>query len=264
MLVSRCLAVGALLACVPAFAGAELVLAPGKSVTFLDAANPAIRIVLTAPDDAALDLGALLDTSSPLSIVTGLQARKAVRLVENADGSVSIAAARVQPPEATVLDGGVLVFDAGRVTLHPESVLLARPGPADAPALPNTVGEPPLPALITSPVRPGAAALAAPLGGPASGTVRAGAAALALPGSILNTSNTISFGSSFNGSSGSITSSGAAGLNSLGGSAGAGLINGSLTSSGTVQITSPGGTTLQSGTLTTTGTVSTGGAVTAR
>ncbi len=219
---------------------------------------------MTAPENAVLDLGPLLDASSPLSIVTGLQAKKAARLIANADGSISIAAVPSPQSEANVLDGGVLVFDSDRVTLHPESVLLARSPTPDSPGLSNTDGEPPLPALVTSPLRPGAAAPAVPAAGPVAGTVTSGAAALALPGSILNTSNTISFGSAFNGSGGSITSSGAAGLNSLTGSSAAGLINGSLTSNGAVQITSPGGTTLQGGTLTTTGTVSTGGAFTTR
>lgn len=250
MLVSRCLVIGALLACAPAAAGNELLLAPGKSVTFLDAANPAVRIVLTAPEDAALDLGTLLDTSSPLSIVTGLQARKPARLVANADGSVSIAAAPSLQQEAKVLDGGVLVFDAGRLTLHPESVLLARSRTSDARGLPGTAGEPPLPAFVTSAVRPGAAALAVPATGQVAGTVTAGTAALALPGGILNTSNTITFGSSFSVTgSGTLTSSGS--------------IDGSPTSSGAVQI--QGGTISVGGSpLTTTGTVSTGGAVTLR
>lgn len=257
-------AIGAcLLACATALqAGDGLVLAPGKTITLLDAANSAVRIVLTAPDDAVLDVGALLDASSPLSIVTGLQAGKAARLVENADGSVSIAAVPSLPSEAKVLDGGVLVFDAGVVTLHPESVLLAQPRSADAPALPNAVGEPPLPALIASPARPGAAALGIPAATPVAGPVAAGAAALALPGGILNTGNAITSGSSFSIGSGALTSSGSVNLNAIPG-AGSALINGTLTSNGAVQI--QGGTISVGGSaLTTTGTVSTGGVVTAR
>ena len=39
----------------------ELWLAPGKSVTLFDAADPAVRLLITAPANAPLDLAPLLD-----------------------------------------------------------------------------------------------------------------------------------------------------------------------------------------------------------
>src|SRR6266851_2488870 len=77
--------------CLPATA-AELLLPPGASVTILDAADPAMRIVLTSPADAPLDLTPLLSLKvgeSVGSIVTHIQAKAAGGLTMNPDGSIA-------------------------------------------------------------------------------------------------------------------------------------------------------------------------------
>lgn len=218
-------AIGAfLLACAPALhASNELLLAPGKSITVIDAASPWLRVVLTAPQDAPLDVGALLDEKGVSALAIAAQAKRAARLVQHEDGSISIAAASI-PHAAANLHGGVLVLDAGRFSLHPETVLAAQPRASEVAIARNGPAEPPLPALLTSPLRPAVApVIAAPV--------------IAAPIGALNVSSgTINFGSiSISGSS-AIT----AGSISAGG--------------GSIQITSPNGVTLQSG-----GSISVGG-----
>lgn len=113
-----------------------VVLAPGASVTILDAANPSVRLILTAPPEAPLDLSPLLSLKpdeSVYSIVTRMQTKGAGAMTMNADGSVSLSAAAPARAAAPTrgLAGGVLVFDAGRWTLHPAAA--SSPG-AVAPA----------------------------------------------------------------------------------------------------------------------------------
>jgi hypothetical protein len=101
----------------------ELLLAPGKSITILDAEDPRVRVVITAPANAPLDLTALLTTTpgeSIRSVVTRIQLRQARDLVANADGSLSLSRAPLPSPAqgATMLEGGVLVHQAGKYVLH--------------------------------------------------------------------------------------------------------------------------------------------------
>ncbi len=126
-----------------AVAAQELLLAPGRSVTILDATDPSVRVVITAPPDAPINLGALL-TSDPkdnvYSIVTRLQLNQAGRLSINPDGSMSLSglptaqAGQAKP----MLEGGVLVFSAGRYVLHPVPAAQATPMISAKPQSPPT------------------------------------------------------------------------------------------------------------------------------
>ena len=116
----------------PAAAG-ELWLAPGKSVTIFDAADPAVRLVITAPANAPLDLAPLLELKpgeSVHSIATRVQVRGAGAITRDPDGALSLnpasAPARAGAP---LLEGGVLVREGGQWRLH-----AADPTPAAAPA----------------------------------------------------------------------------------------------------------------------------------
>jgi hypothetical protein len=99
-----------------------LFLAAGRSLTILDAADPTVRVVLNAPADAPLDLGSLLVTGpndSVYAIVTRIQVNGADGLSRAADGSVGLSGgARAAATPANTLQGGVLVFAAGKFTYH--------------------------------------------------------------------------------------------------------------------------------------------------
>jgi hypothetical protein len=125
------LAAGVALAA-PAAAG-ELWLAPGKSVTIFDAADPSVRLVITAPANAPLDLAPLLDLKadeSVHSIATRVQLRSASGITMGSDGALSLnpasAPARAGAP---MLQGGVLVREGGQWRLHAND-----PAPAATPA----------------------------------------------------------------------------------------------------------------------------------
>ena len=127
------LAVAASLGLAASTAAAELWLAPGKSVTIFDAADPAVRLVITAPPNAPLDLAPLLDLKpeeSVHSIATRVQLRGASAITRGADGVLALnpaaASARAGAP---LLEGGVLVREGGQWRLH-----AADPAPAAAPA----------------------------------------------------------------------------------------------------------------------------------
>jgi hypothetical protein len=103
---------------------AELLLAPGASVTILDAADPTGRIVMTAPADAMLDLTELLslkENESVRSIVTRAHAQGARSMTMNPDGSISLSSAATSPARQPTpgLAGGVLIRNSGQWTLHP-------------------------------------------------------------------------------------------------------------------------------------------------
>ena len=110
------------LAVFPVLAAAEpLVLAAGKTVTVVDAADPSLRVVLTAPAEAPLDLGALFAASDPKagvhSLVTRSQVRAAGTLIRDADGTLSLAP--VVPASAgTAIEGGFLVLREGQYSLQ--------------------------------------------------------------------------------------------------------------------------------------------------
>ena len=114
----------------------ELILAPGASVTILDAEDPSVRIVMTAPPNTTLDLSELLalkPEESVRSIVTRFQASYAGSMSRNADGSITLGPsgpAQTRPPTPG-LAGGVLVRNGGNWMLHPgEQAVAATPKPA--------------------------------------------------------------------------------------------------------------------------------------
>ena len=124
--------------------GVGLVLAPGASVTILDAADPAVRIVMTAPPNTTLDLTELLSLKpeeSVRSIVTRFQSGQAAGgMTRNADGSITLAPsapAQGRPPTPG-LAGGVLIRNGGQWMLQPGAAPTASakqtPAPAAAPS----------------------------------------------------------------------------------------------------------------------------------
>lgn len=118
----------------PLFA-ADLLLAPGKTITILDAADPSVRVVLNAPADRPLNLSAILANdagASVYSIVTRMQLDSAGALARRADGSIGLSASPgAALPAGEMLQGGVLVFTAGKY--------LYRPAPAVAASAPSAV-----------------------------------------------------------------------------------------------------------------------------
>lgn len=101
-----------------------LFLAPGRSLTILDAADPTVRVVLKAPPEAPLDLGSILvagPDDSVYSIVTRIQVNAAQALSRDPDGSLALSAGALTPPAspANTLQGGVLVFSGGKFVYHP-------------------------------------------------------------------------------------------------------------------------------------------------
>jgi len=124
-------------------AATELWLAPGKSVTIFDAADPAVRLVITAPPNAPLDLAPLLDLKADenvQSIATRVQLRSASTISIGADGALSLnpgtAAARSGAP---LLQGGVLVREAGQWRLHAADPAPVATATADAPSSQRTL-----------------------------------------------------------------------------------------------------------------------------
>ena len=119
----------------PSFAQ-EILLAPGKSITILDAADPSVRVVLSAPKNAPLNLSAILVTDpkeSVYSIVTRLQLNGAGGLARNADGSMSLSGPAATPTaNGTMLQGGVLVYAGGKYVYHPAAQPAAAPPAARA------------------------------------------------------------------------------------------------------------------------------------
>ena len=100
-----------------------LFLAPGKTLTILDAADPTVRVVLKAPAGAPLDLGSILvagPQDSVYAIVTRIQVSAANGLQREPDGSVALSgAAGVAAGPGNTLQGGVLVFSGGKFVYHP-------------------------------------------------------------------------------------------------------------------------------------------------
>lgn len=119
----------------------ELILPPGSSVTILDADDPTVRIVMTAPPNTPLDLSELLTLKpeeSVRSIVTRFQASYAGSMSRNADGSITLGPsgpAQTRQPTPG-LAGGVLVRNGEKWMLHPggQQSAAAAPPPKPAPA----------------------------------------------------------------------------------------------------------------------------------
>ena len=119
----------------------ELILPPGASVTILDAEDPSVRIVMTAPPSTSLDLSELLTLKpeeSVRSIVTRFQASYAGSMSRNPDGSITLGPsgpAQARPPTPG-LAGGVLVRSGEQWMLHPgtrQQAPAQAPKPAPAP-----------------------------------------------------------------------------------------------------------------------------------
>ena len=112
-------------------AGADrLVVAPGKTVTLVNAADPSLRVVLTAPADRPLDVSALIGgmrASELYSLATRMPVQ-ANGMMRNADGSVSLGATVASVPSGPMLQNGVIVVDRGTVAHHAEA-----PAAASAP-----------------------------------------------------------------------------------------------------------------------------------
>lgn len=125
-------------------AAVELILPPGASVTILDAEDPAVRIVMTAPPNKALDLSELLTLrpeESVRSIVTRFQASYAGSMSRNADGSITLGPSGPAQTRAPTpgLAGGVLVRNGDKWMLHPgEQQQAAAQPPQPAPAQQGT------------------------------------------------------------------------------------------------------------------------------
>src|SRR5947207_126049 len=122
-------------AAITAFAASAepLILAPGKSVTIVDAADPSQRVVITAPEHEPLDLDALfvaaLTTGGLPSLVTQRQVGGAREMVRNADGSLSLGASSNRTAvSAPQIEGGIIVFGGGTYKL--ESEIPGTPPPA--------------------------------------------------------------------------------------------------------------------------------------
>jgi len=123
--------------------GVELVLAPGASVTILDAVDPSVRIVMTAPPNTTLDLSELLalkPEESVRSIVTRFQSSHAAgRLTRNADGTITLApSAPAQGRQPTPgLAGGVLIRNGDQWLLQPGAAPVPPPHPTPPQAAPS-------------------------------------------------------------------------------------------------------------------------------
>lgn len=122
---------GALLAA--GASGADgLFLAPGQTLTILDRADPQVRVVLRAPPDAPLDLGAILvagPDDTVHSIVTRIQVNPAAGLSREEDGTLTLSGAA--PASARMLRSGVL-FRSGAKFVY-QGIPPAAPGPAAPP-----------------------------------------------------------------------------------------------------------------------------------
>ena len=122
------------LALFPLWAAAadRFVVAPGKSVTLVNAAEPSVRVVLTAPADRPLDVSALiggLRASELHSLATTTPAR-ANAIVRNADGTVSLGTKAAAVPSVPMVQNGVIVVDGATVAHYPEAPV---PHPASNP-----------------------------------------------------------------------------------------------------------------------------------
>ena len=238
----------ACLACAPlAHAGSALLLAPGHSVTLIDVSDPALRVVVTASAAAPLDLGRLLEAngkSSLVSIVTAVQLGAPGALVDNPDGSIAISAGQTAHGEESALaDGAVLVFSEGRyVGMTAPATGLPAPttGLEISPRDPLNLGAM-VPGVASKAVSPAPQM-------PSSGLVPSGTAAVTGMSSLSgSTSPGIINSQPFSISgSGSITLSGSAALNGVTGQSPS-MINGALSSNGTVQIGNPNGAPITGG-----------------
>lgn len=129
-----CVAAGQALA--QARGHAQVLLLPGRSMTFVDVERPGVNVVLTAPPDAYLDVSKLAAAGEKhgiFTVLTTVQVRPAGRLAWRADGSVALRPAfeegyflpvTAAPMGGRVLiEGGAAVHDRGRVTIYSNRVV---------------------------------------------------------------------------------------------------------------------------------------------
>ena len=141
----------------PAMVAAEpLILAPGKSVAVIDAEDPSIRVILTAPANRPLNVGALLAAKGGVyALAIRMQVPAADTIVRNADGTLSLGASAATVPSGAMLQNGVIVVDRGTIAHHAEAPVavsvsnpmenalrrMVAPPPVEGPV--NLVGAPP-------------------------------------------------------------------------------------------------------------------------
>lgn len=115
-----------------AVAADRFVVAPGKSVTLVNAADPSMRVVLSAPADRPLDVSALIGgmRASELYSLAARTPAQANALVRNADGSVSLGTKAPAAAAVPMLQNGAIVVDGATVSHYPEA---PAPNPASNP-----------------------------------------------------------------------------------------------------------------------------------
>jgi len=115
-----------------------LLLAPGKTITVLDSADPTMRLILTAPPHAPLDLEPLLRMTrndNLHSFATRLQLEQASGLSQAADGTIILQGSQA-PQAGRMVDGGTLVFSEGNWRLiQPKPAAASASEAASAPQL---------------------------------------------------------------------------------------------------------------------------------
>jgi len=177
-----------------------IVLAPGKTVAVVDAGDPLVRVMVTAPASEPLDLTPLLYSvgakESVYSIVTRMQVKEAAGLVENADGSLALGAA---PPAAapaipTITGGTLVVLERGRYAHYKDDASAPATQPAAARPGEQIAGRkdevPSISRAGASPAPTPPAVASGPIALPTAITLPAGGAI-----SIGSTTGTITFGS---------------------------------------------------------------------
>lgn len=119
-----------------------LLLAPGKTITVLDSADPTMRLILTAPPNAPLDLEPLMRMSKDESLhsfATRLQLEQARGLAQAADGTIVLQGGQA-PQAGRLVQGGTLVFNQGNWRLiENRQAAASAPEGAPAPAQPHVV-----------------------------------------------------------------------------------------------------------------------------
>jgi hypothetical protein len=197
-----------------AAANDAMVLAPGKSVSVVDAEDPAIQVVVTAPADQPLDLRALLSSAGPkesvYSIATRMQVNEARALVQASDGSISLGGAPTSVLPAPNITGGLVVFHRGRYAHYhaaplPAVQVAGRPGEQlirakdEIPVPGRIAGAAPVPAALPAgPIGlPSPLALPSPVVLPTAITFPAGTGTMTIvpnTSGALTTSNSFSIG----------------------------------------------------------------------
>ena len=225
----------------------QVLLAPGASMTFSDAANPGINVVVTAPADSYLNLSRLAAASEKhgiYAITTTVQVKAAGAIVSNADGSLSLRPASEQSifvpkdaapaPGRITLEGGTALLNRGQVFIHSDRVVNSGAQvPAARPAVNAT--PPVIPAQPSGMLR----ATAAPAPVPTPGiAVTTGTATL----NTTATPSTITFGSFNVGTGTGVTVTQGGGVTTLQSAQGGNInITGNLSNAGNVVIINPGG-----------------------